>query len=57
MLFSIITIIIIMIIIIIIKQRSLVITLLDLRNAFGEVHHELIKSVLRFITFHPISKN
>ena len=30
------------------KQRSLVITLLDLRNAFGEVHHELIKSVLRF---------
>ena len=30
------------------KQRGLVITLLDLRNAFGEVHHELIKSVLRF---------
>ena len=30
------------------KQRSLVITLLDLRNAFGEVHQELIKSVLRF---------
>ena len=30
------------------KQRSLIITLLDLRNAFGEVHHELIKSVLRF---------
>ena len=30
------------------KQRSLVITLLNLRNAFGEVHHELIKSVLRF---------
>ena len=30
------------------KQRSLVITLLDLRNAFEEVHHELIKSVLRF---------
>ena len=30
------------------KQRSLVITLLDLRNAFGEVHHERIKSVLRF---------
>ena len=30
------------------KQRSLIITLLDLRNAFEEVHHELIKSVLRF---------
>jgi hypothetical protein len=25
-----------------IKQRSLVITLLDLKNAFGEVHHNLI---------------
>ena len=30
------------------KQCSLVIMLLDLRNAFGEVHHELIKSVFRF---------
>ena len=30
------------------KQRSLVVTLLDLRNAFREVHHELIKSVLCF---------
>ena len=30
------------------KQRSLVVTLLDLRNAFGEVLHELIKSVLPF---------
>ena len=28
-----------------IKQRSLVITLLDLKNAFGEVHHNLIQSV------------
>jgi hypothetical protein len=31
-----------------IKQRSLVITLLDLRNAFGEVHHNLITSVLDY---------
>ena len=29
-----------------IKQRSLVITLLDLKNAFGEVHHNLITEVL-----------
>ena len=28
------------------KQRSLVITLLDLKNVFGEVHHNLIQSVL-----------
>ena len=28
------------------RQRSLVITLLDLKNAFGEVHHNLIHSVL-----------
>ena len=36
-----------------IKQRSLVITLLDL-NAFGEVHHNLIQSVLDYhhIPFH-----
>ena len=31
-----------------IKQRSLVITLLDLKNAFGEVHHNLIQSVLGY---------
>ena len=31
-----------------IKQRSLVITLLDLKNAFGEVHHNLISSVLDY---------
>ena len=30
------------------KQRSLVVTLIDLKNAFGEVHHELIHTVLRF---------
>ena len=30
------------------KQRSLFITLLDLRNAFGEVHHNLIQETLRF---------
>ena len=31
-----------------IKQRSLVITLLDLKNAFEEVHHNLIYEVLRY---------
>ena len=31
-----------------IKQRSLVITLLDLKNAFGKVHHNLITSVLDY---------
>ena len=31
-----------------IKQRSLVITLLDLKNTFGEVHHNLITSVLDY---------
>ena len=31
-----------------IKQLSVVITLLDLKNAFGEVHHNLIKSVLDY---------
>ena len=30
------------------KQRSLVVTLIDLKNAFGEVHLELIRAVLRF---------
>ena len=30
------------------KQRSLVVTLIDLKNAFGEVHHELIRAVFRF---------
>ena len=37
-----------------IKQRSLVITLLDLKNAFGEVHHNLTSSVL---TYHHIPEN
>ena len=32
-----------------IRQRSLIITLLDLKNAFGEVHHKLIKSVLSYL--------
>ena len=31
-----------------VKQRSLVITLLDLKNAFGEVHHNLIQEVLSY---------
>ena len=31
-----------------IKQRSVVITLLDLKNAFGEVHHNLIPVVLNY---------
>ena len=30
------------------KQRSLVITLLDLKNAFGEINHNLISSVLGY---------
>ena len=28
------------------KQQSVVLTLIDLKNAFGEVHHNLIKEVL-----------
>ena len=28
------------------KQKSIIITLLDLKNAFGEVHHNLITEVL-----------
>ena len=31
-----------------IKQKSLVVTLLDLKKAFGEVHHNLISSVLSY---------
>ena len=31
-----------------IRQRSLIITLLDLKNSFGEVHHNLIFEVLKF---------
>ena len=31
-----------------IKQRSVVITLLDLKNAFGKVHHNLISEILRY---------
>ena len=31
-----------------VRQRSLVITLLDLKNAFGEVHLNLISEVLRY---------
>ena len=30
------------------KQRSVTITLIDLKNDFGEVHHSLIQSVLRY---------
>ena len=30
------------------KQRSIVITLIDLKNAFGEVHHNLIKCILEY---------
>ena len=30
------------------KQRSLVITLPDLKNVFGEVHHNLIPEVLQY---------
>ena len=31
-----------------IKQRSYVISLLDLKNAFGEVHHTLIPEILKY---------
>ncbi|CAB4038604.1 Hypothetical predicted protein [Paramuricea clavata] len=31
-----------------VKQRSLIVTLLDLKNAFGEVHHNLIYEVLEY---------
>ena len=30
------------------QQRSLIITLVDLKNAFGEVHHKLISNTLRY---------
>ena len=30
------------------KQRSLVITLLDIKNAFGEVHHNLIQTAVDY---------
>ena len=30
------------------KQRSLCVSLIDLKNAFGEVHHDLIKAVLDY---------
>ena len=30
------------------QQRSVTITLIDLQNAFGEVHHSLIQSVLHY---------
>ena len=30
------------------RQRSLGVTLLDLRNAFGEVHHHLMPVVLKY---------
>ena len=30
------------------KQKSLTITLIDLRNAFGEVHHNLIDTILEY---------
>ena len=30
------------------KQRSLCVSLIELKNAFGEVHHDLIKAVLDY---------
>jgi len=36
------------------KQRSLFITLLDLKTAFGEVHHYLVQEVL---SYHHIPKH
>ena len=40
-----------------VKQRSLVITLLDLKNAFGEVDHNLIPEVLKYHHTFCISKH
>ena len=31
-----------------VKQSSAIITLLDLKNAFGEVHRNLVKSILAY---------
>ena len=36
------------------KQRSLIVTLIDLKNAFGEVHHELIRAVFPFSSYTKI---
>ena len=30
------------------KQRTLIVTFLDLKNAFGEVHHNLIMEILKY---------
>ena len=30
------------------KQRSLIVTLFDLKNVFGEVHHNLISAVYKY---------
>ena len=37
------------------NQRSLVITLLDFKNAFGEVHHNLIPVVLDYHHVPPLN--
>ena len=34
------------------KQRSIIITLLDLKSAFGEVNHNLITDILSHHTYH-----
>ena len=39
------------------KQRSLIITLLDSKNSFGEVHHSLIQEVLDCLYFPDHVKN
>ena len=36
------------------KQRQIIITLLDLKNAFGEVDHRLL---LKTLEYHHIPKN
>ena len=35
------------------KQRKLVVTLSDLKNGFGDVHHNLIKTVLKYHHISP----
>ena len=39
------------------KQQQLLITLFDLKNAFGEVYHNLIKTVLKYHHIPPIIIN
>ena len=39
------------------RQRSVTITLIDLQNAFGEVHHKLIEIVLKYTTINQMTSS